>query len=90
MPLESSGGVGFNAARGSVGMPKGSKSAPDADRRQQGANVLVIHGPNLNLLGEREPEIYGRTTLAEIDRRLRELGDELGVSATPCRRWRCP
>lgn len=41
--------------------------------------VLVLHGPNLNLLGEREPAIYGRTTLAEIDRSLETLGRDLGV-----------
>ncbi len=41
--------------------------------------VLVLHGPNLNLLGSREPEVYGKMTLAEIDQRLEEVGRELEV-----------
>ena len=41
--------------------------------------LLVLHGPNLNLFGRREPHIYGDTTLAEIDARLRKLADELEV-----------
>ena len=40
---------------------------------------LVLHGPNLNLFGRREPHIYGTTTLAEIDAMLGSLAAELGV-----------
>lgn len=42
--------------------------------------VLVVHGPNLNLLGQREPGVYGTTTLAQIDDMLREAAGELGAS----------
>lgn len=42
-------------------------------------SILILHGPNLNLLGERQPEIYGALTLEEINRRLVALGDSLGV-----------
>lgn len=41
--------------------------------------ILVIHGPNLNLLGTREPEVYGRETLADINGGLVALGLELGA-----------
>jgi len=43
------------------------------------AAALVLHGPNLNLLGTREPAVYGRVTLAEVDRLMRERGRKLGV-----------
>jgi 3-dehydroquinate dehydratase-2 len=41
--------------------------------------IAVLNGPNLNLLGTREPELYGRTTLADVEARLSEVGRELGV-----------
>lgn len=46
--------------------------------------ILVLHGPNLNLLGTREPEIYGKTTLADIDTALREEGRALGLDEVRC------
>jgi 3-dehydroquinate dehydratase-2 len=42
-------------------------------------SILVLHGPNLNLLGTREPAVYGSTTLAEIDAALKAEGEALGL-----------
>jgi 3-dehydroquinate dehydratase II len=44
--------------------------------------IAVLNGPNLNLLGEREPEIYGRTSLADIERLTKERARALGVECT--------
>lgn len=44
--------------------------------------ILVIHGPNLNLLGEREPDVYGHFTLDEINAELEKIGKENGLSVS--------
>lgn len=46
------------------------------------SKILVVHGPNLNLLGDRETQHYGRDSLAEIDRRLAEQGRAAGVQVS--------
>ena len=52
-----------------------------ADIRRK-PTVLVIHGPNLNMLGRREPETYGTETLDQINQGLKTLGSELGIHVT--------
>jgi 3-dehydroquinate dehydratase-2 len=44
--------------------------------------IAVVNGPNLNLLGAREPELYGTATLADIEQRLRDIGSEIGADVS--------
>jgi len=53
---------------------------PHSAAKNPARKVLVLHGPNLNLLGAREPAIYGRETLEDIDRRLARLAQAYGVA----------
>ncbi|MBF6560108.1 MAG: type II 3-dehydroquinate dehydratase [Candidatus Binataceae bacterium] len=57
-------------------------ASPARPARRGAPAVLVVHGPNLNLLGEREPGVYGRVRLKEIDERMVLLGRELGMTVT--------
>lgn len=52
--------------------------APESETLRIG----VVHGPNLNLLGQREPDVYGRATLADLNEELATFGRELGVELT--------
>lgn len=53
-----------------------------ATARARTGRILVLHGPNLNLLGTREPGVYGRVTLAEVDRSIQRHAAARGVQAT--------
>lgn len=48
--------------------------------------IVVLNGPNLNLLGRREPQLYGRETLADVEARLHAVGAELGVAVACAQR----
>ncbi len=54
----------------------------DASSAGSGKTILVLHGPNLNLLGVREPDHYGHQTLADIDAALIEQGAAIGIDVT--------
>jgi 3-dehydroquinate dehydratase-2 len=56
------------------------RAAAGRSKRARPRSVLVIHGPNLNLLGTRETDVYGKRTLADIDAALRTLAAELGIA----------
>ena len=63
-----------NRTAGSAGLKINARATPVPK------NILVLHGPNLNLLGSREPNIYGRETLADINSRLTALGKTAGAT----------
>jgi len=62
-----------------VTTPPRKRAAPVSARQARRTRVLVLHGPNLNLLGTREPTIYGRDTLADINATLVEQARGAGV-----------
>jgi 3-dehydroquinate dehydratase-2 len=57
-----------------------SEQSSESGERRRDLKLLVLHGPNLNLLGRREPGVYGTATLAEIDAMLQAQAAELGAT----------
>ena len=57
-----------------------AKTKSQISKAQKPKSILVLHGPNLNLLGAREPQVYGATTLADIDAALKAEGQTLGLA----------
>jgi len=60
-------------------MPKLARGTSTGGVMAKKRKILVLHGPNLNMLGKREPKIYGRLTLDQINRKIATLAGELGV-----------
>jgi 3-dehydroquinate dehydratase-2 len=61
-------------------MPNDTSPTSNLPLGERPTSILILHGPNLNLLGTREPMVYGSTTLAEIDARLKAEGEKLGLT----------
>lgn len=76
--------VPFGGKRPERGLAVGAPDAHDYGTQQGTAAVTplvyILNGPNLNLLGQRQPEIYGHTTLADIARDCAALADQLGLA----------
>src|SRR5207237_6363900 len=75
--------AGESATPACAGIGRGRREVPGVARRAYWrVKIAVINGPNLNLLGTREPALYGTETLADIEKRLLTVAKELGVELT--------